>query len=251
MCPGGYAFITRTFSPTLYLASPTLLHLDHLARELRGRSPSALDHAEGHGAEHALVVPQAIVGLRRKRLDVLPPFIDRHQLPAAGDAGEQYHERIDPALPRLVVMFRPLHLARRPSAQVVVASLGKRPSQLLSQLVRSDDAPLDQALRERPDPALVVAHALVGLGGQRLDVLAVLIDRHAPRAAPDAPEEHAHRVDPALPVIIVVLGALELSGRLAAHVVVAVGDFHATHSDTGALASCKGWQTMSTSVGPS
>src|SRR5438093_1344483 len=44
------------------------------------------------------------------------------------------------------------------------------------------------------------------------------------------------------------LGRLHLAGRQPAHVVMPSFD-HATHSETGACASCNGWQTMSTSVG--
>src|SRR5258708_2894140 len=76
------------------------------------------------------------------------------------------------------------------------------------------------------------------------DVLVQLIDGDAPAAA----QELHHRVDTALPLRIVVLGRLDLAGRQPAHVVMTSFD-HAIHSDTGAFASCSGWQTMSTSVG--
>src|SRR3954470_2370210 len=107
-----------------------------------------------------------------------------------------------------------------------------------------DDAALDQRLRERADPFLVVREPVVRLRRQRLDVLAQLVHRDAPRAA----QELHHRIHAPLPLGVVVLGRLDLAGRQPAHVVVAPLD-HATHSDTGALASCSGWQTMSTSVG--
>src|SRR3954470_17531690 len=108
-----------------------------------------------------------------------------------------------------------------------------------------DDAALDQRLRERADPFLVVREPVVRLRRQRLDVLAQLVHRDAPRAA----QELHHRIHAPLPLGIVVLGRLDLAGGQPAHVVVAALD-HATHSETGALASCSGWQTMSTSVGP-
>ena len=73
---------------------------------------------------------------------------------------------------------------------------------------------------------------------------AALVDRDRRPGA----QQHAERVDAALPLGIVVLGALDPAGGQPAHVVMATLD-HATHSDTGALASCSGWQTMSTRVG--
>ena len=57
------------------------------------------------------------------------------------------------------------------------------------------------------------------------------------------------RVHAELPLGVIVLAALDRPGRQAAHVVVAALD-HATHSETGAAASCSGWQTTSINVGP-
>src|SRR5262245_9326720 len=121
------------------------------------------------------------------------------------------------------------------------------------QLGRRDHAPLEQRLRERQDPLLVVRGAVVGVRGQGLDVLAQLVDAHQALLAGDAHAQHHEGVHPALPLLVVVLGALNFSRRGSAHVVMAADHeafFHATHSETGALASCSGWQTISTSVGP-
>src|SRR3954468_22859041 len=112
------------------------------------------------------------------------------------------------------------------------------------ELVGRDDAALDQRLGERRDPFLVVREMVVGLARQLLDVLAQLVDGDLAARA----QELDHRIDAALPLRIVVLRGLDLARGQAAHVVVAPFD-HATHSDTGAFASCSGWQTMSTSVG--
>src|SRR4051812_40503245 len=114
---------------------------------------------------------------------------------------------------------------------------------LLRQLGAGDEPALQRGLHQRHDPALVIRHAVVRLRRQLLDVPAALVDGDAVLA-----HQPAHRVDAPLPLGVVVLGRLDLAGRQPAHVVVAPLD-HATHSDTGALASCSGWQTMSTSVG--
>src|SRR5204862_797090 len=106
-----------------------------------------------------------------------------------------------------------------------------------------NDAALEERLGQRDDPALVVAQLVVGLGRQRLDVPAPLVDGDA-----FAAHQHGEGVHAPFPFGVVVLGALHLAGRQPAHVVMPSFD-HATHSETGAFASCSGWQTMSTSVG--
>src|SRR5712664_117849 len=115
---------------------------------------------------------------------------------------------------------------------------------LAGKLGGGEDAALDQRLRQRHDPALVVAHPVVSFRRQHLDVLAPLVDRDALRA-----HQHRHGVHAALPFGVVVLGRLDLAGGQPAHVVMASFD-HAIHSETGAFASCKGWHTTSTKVGP-
>src|SRR5882762_7233708 len=114
---------------------------------------------------------------------------------------------------------------------------------LARQLRGGNDAALEESLGQGDDPALVVAQLVVGLGRQRLDLPAPLVDG-------DALGEHQHGegVHAPLPFGVVVLGRLDLAGRQPAHVVMPALD-HATHSETGACASCKGWQTMSTSAG--
>src|ERR1700704_6851874 len=114
---------------------------------------------------------------------------------------------------------------------------------LARQLGGRNDAALDERLGQPDDPALVVAQLVVSLGRQRLDVPAPLV--HG-----DALGEHQHGegVHAPFPFGVVVLGRLYLAGRQPAHVVMPALD-HATHSETGAFASCNGWQTMSTSVG--
>src|SRR6266850_4120118 len=114
---------------------------------------------------------------------------------------------------------------------------------LARQLRGRNDAALDERLGQRDDPALVVAQLVVGLGRQRLDVPAPLVDGDALAA-----HQHGEGVRAPFPFGVVVLGPLDLAGRQPAHVVMPSFD-HATHSETGACASCKGWQAMSTSVG--
>src|SRR5260221_202675 len=79
-----------------------------------------------------------------------------------------------------------------------------------------DEALLDERLRQRDDPALVVRHAVVVFGRQRLDVPAPLVDGYAARA-----HQHGERVHPALPLGVVVLPVLHPAGRQPAHVVMA------------------------------
>src|SRR5467141_335437 len=115
---------------------------------------------------------------------------------------------------------------------------------LARQLPGGNDAALDERLGQRDDPALVVAQLVVGRGGQRLDVPAPLVDGDALAA-----HQHGEGVRAPFPFGIVVLGPLDLAGRQPAHVVMPSFD-HATHSETGACASCKGWHMISTNVGP-
>src|SRR5438552_18723536 len=114
---------------------------------------------------------------------------------------------------------------------------------LARQLLASNDAALDKRLGQRDDPALVVAQLVVSLGRERLDVPAPLVDGDALAA-----HQHGEGVRAPFPFGVVVLGRLDLAGRQPAHVVMPSFD-HATHSETGAFASCNGWQTMSSSVG--
>src|SRR6266540_2158503 len=115
---------------------------------------------------------------------------------------------------------------------------------LAGKLGSGDDAALDERLRKRNDPTLVVAHLVVSLRRQRLDVFAPLVDRDALAA-----HQHGQRVHPPFPCGAIMLGRLDLAGRQPAHVMVAPLD-HAIHSETGAMASCRGWHTTSTKVGP-
>src|SRR3954468_3269275 len=88
---------------------------------------------------------------------------------------------------------------------------------LSSQLLDADDASLDQRLRNGMDPALVVAHLVVGVGADRLDILAQLVDRH--QLAVFAGEQNQQSVDTLFPHRVVVLGTLHSARRLAAHIV--------------------------------
>src|SRR5438445_3701417 len=115
---------------------------------------------------------------------------------------------------------------------------------LARQLLGRNDAALEERLGQRDDPALVVAQLVVGLGRQRLDVPAPLVD-----GDPLAAHQHGEGVHAPFPFGVVVLGRLHLAGRQPAHVVMPSFD-HATHSETGACASCKGWHMISTNVGP-
>src|SRR2546425_4684613 len=114
---------------------------------------------------------------------------------------------------------------------------------LVRQLLGRNDAALEERLGQRDDPALVVAQLVVGLWRQRLDVPAPFVDGDTLAA-----HQHGEGVHAPFPFGVVVLGRLHLAGRQPAHVVMPSFD-HATHSETGACASCKGWQTISTSVG--
>src|SRR3990170_1137949 len=109
MWPSGYALRTRTRSPGLNCAlislGGTLFDLLHLAAELVRGDDAALDHGLGNRGHPALVIAHAVVGLGAERLDVLAQFVHRHELVAALDAGEQHHQRIDPALPFSVVVL--------------------------------------------------------------------------------------------------------------------------------------------------
>src|SRR5947207_10023996 len=114
---------------------------------------------------------------------------------------------------------------------------------LARQLPGCNDAALEERLGQRDVTALAVAQLVVGLGRQRLDVPAPLVGGDTLAA-----HQHGEGVHAPFPFGVVVLGALHLAGRQPAHVVMPSFD-HATHSETGAFASCSGWQTMSTSVG--
>src|SRR3977135_751258 len=115
---------------------------------------------------------------------------------------------------------------------------------LARQLRGRNDAALDEGLGQPDDPALVVTHLVVGLGRQRLDMPAPLVPGDALRE-----HQHGEGVHAPFPFGVVVLGRLDLAGRQPAHVVMSSFD-HATPSETGACASCKGWHMISTNVGP-
>src|SRR5690242_14353161 len=91
---------------------------------------------------------------------------------------------------------------------------------LAPELVGRDDATLEEALRDRDQPLLVVRRRIVGLRRQRLDVTAPLVDRDA-----DAPAGELHqRVDAPVPFAVLVVVDADRAGGQAAHVVVAAFD---------------------------
>src|SRR5438309_1830883 len=74
---------------------------------------------------------------------------------------------------------------------------------LARQLLGRNDAALEERLGQRDDPALVVAQLVVGLGRQRLDVPAPLVD-----GDPLAAHQHREGVHAPFPYGVVVLGSL-------------------------------------------
>src|SRR3546814_4732173 len=88
-----------------------------------------------------------------------------------------------------------------------------------AELVDRDDALLEEVVGDRGNPALVVAHLVVGAGAELLDAAAQLVG--GDEAALGIRQQAQDGVDPLLPGRVVVLAGFHGAGRQAAHVVVA------------------------------
>src|SRR3990172_13339277 len=95
---------------------------------------------------------------------------------------------------------------------------------LAAEFFRGDDAALDHGLGDRAPPAFVIAHAVIGVGAEGLDILAQLVHGHELFAALDAGEQRHQRINAPLPFGIVMLGGLYPARGQAAHVVMAAFD---------------------------
>src|SRR3546814_17514328 len=88
-----------------------------------------------------------------------------------------------------------------------------------AELVDRDDALLEEVVGDRGNPALVVAHLVVGAGAELLDAAAQLVG--GDEAALGIRQPAQAGVDPLPPGSIVVLAEFPGPSRQAAHVVVA------------------------------
>src|SRR5271166_1415022 len=97
------------------------------------------------------------------------------------------------------------------------AGIGSAPDlgHLAAELVHGDEAALDHRLGGGLDPAFVIAHPVVSVGAQPLDVASHLIHGHESFFE----EERQDRVHPLFPKRVVVLARLNRAGRQPAHVV--------------------------------
>src|SRR5712664_3154690 len=105
--------------------------------------------------------------------------------------------------------------------------MGLRLDHLAAEFVDAEDAALDQRLRNRVDPALVITHLVISILPQALDIAAELVDRHVPLLG----EQHQEGVDAFLPERVVVLGGLYRSRGEPAHVVDAAIARHRSNED--------------------
>ena len=104
---------------------------------------------------------------------------------------------------------------RNLTTHVVVAPRTDR-AHFLRQLRGADDTPLNEALGQADQPALVVTKPIIKRRGQCFDVLTALISRYQPFGS----EQCLQRIDAAFPVRMFVLSPFHLSGRPPAKVVV-------------------------------
>src|ERR1039458_5286588 len=109
--------------------------------------------------------------------------------------------------------------AKRAATTSIAPIFGLYFSHFPAQLVDADDAALDQGLGDGVHPTLVIAHALVGVRPQALDVAAQLI--HLEQLPLLVGEQHHQRVDALLPQFVLVLVGHALAGGQSAHVVMA------------------------------
>src|SRR5438270_6053732 len=89
---------------------------------------------------------------------------------------------------------------------------------LAAQFVDADHAALEECLGDRVNPALVVAHLVVGFGAEALDIASELVHSDEPPVL--MAEQHHQRIDALFPQGVVVLGRLDRTGREPTHVVV-------------------------------
>jgi hypothetical protein len=90
-----------------------------------------------------------------------------------------------------------------------------------AEFVDRDDAPVDERLGDRMNPAFVVGHGVVRLGAEGLDVPPELVHGHPPAVL--LREQNEQGVHPLLPREVVVLGLGDRPGREAAEVMGAAG----------------------------
>src|SRR5437868_4986983 len=89
---------------------------------------------------------------------------------------------------------------------------------LAAQFVDGDHAALEEHLGDRVNPALVVAHLVVGFGAEALEIASELVHGDVPPVL--MAEQHHQRIDALFPQGVVVLGRLDRTGREPTHVVV-------------------------------
>src|ERR1700681_2104243 len=89
---------------------------------------------------------------------------------------------------------------------------------LAAQFVDGDHAALEQRLGDRVNPALVVAHLVVGFGAEALDIASELVHGDEPPVL--VAETHHERTDALFPQGVVMLGRLDGIRRESTHVVV-------------------------------
>src|ERR1019366_9631889 len=92
-------------------------------------------------------------------------------------------------------------------------------SHLAAELVDADDAALQQGLGDGVHPALVIAHALIGVRSEALDIAAQLV--HLEQLPLFVREQHHQRIDALFPLLVLMLPGLALAGGPSAHVVMA------------------------------
>src|SRR3989304_1530047 len=100
---------------------------------------------------------------------------------------------------------------RSPGPNLALNSLAAPPFDLFhlsARVFRGEDAALDHGLGDRAHPAFVIAHAVIGVGAEGLDILAQLVHGHELFTALDAGEQRHQRINPPLPFSIVMLGGL-------------------------------------------
>src|SRR5450755_870880 len=89
---------------------------------------------------------------------------------------------------------------------------------LAAQFVHGDHAALEERLGDRVNPALVVAHLVVGLGAKALDIASELVHSDQPPVL--VAEQHHQRIDALFPQGVVMFGRLDRTRREPPHVVV-------------------------------
>src|ERR1700675_1395443 len=89
---------------------------------------------------------------------------------------------------------------------------------LAAQFVDGDPAALEERLGDRGNPALVVAHLVVGFGAEAFDIASELVHGDEPPVL--VAEQHHQRIDAFFPQGVIMLGRLDRIRREPTHVVV-------------------------------